>query len=46
MTSEENKGENTEIPLLASECPGWVCYAEKVIGDQIFPHMSKIKSPQ
>ena len=34
------------VPLLSSECPGWVCYAEKVVGDQAFPFMSKVKSPQ
>eukprot|EP00347_Sterkiella_histriomuscorum_P000664 403374972 len=34
------------IPILASECPGWVCYAEKVVGDQAFPFMSTVKSPQ
>jgi len=30
---------------MASECPGWVCYAEKVVGDSVFPFMSKVKSP-
>lgn len=34
------------LPLLASECPGWVCYAEKTQGAYILPHMSKVKSPQ
>ena len=34
------------LPILTSECPGWVCYAEKTIGDDAFPFMSKIKSPQ
>ena len=40
---------NTEIgnlPILTSECPGWVCYAEKTIGEEAFPFMSNIKSPQ
>ena len=31
---------------MSSECPGWVCYAEKVVGEQAFPFMSKVKSPQ
>lgn len=31
--------------VLCSECPGWVCYAEKTIGDVIIPHMSVVKSP-
>lgn len=30
---------------VCSECPGWVCYAEKKIGKICFEHMSKIKSP-
>ena len=34
------------LPLLTSECPGWVCYAEKTQGAYLLPHMSKIKSPQ
>lgn len=34
------------LPILASECPGWVCYAEKTIGEEAFPFMSKVKSPQ
>ena len=34
------------LPLLCSECPGWICYAEKVIGDDIIPNISKVRSPQ
>jgi iron only hydrogenase large subunit-like protein len=34
------------LPILTSECPGWVCYAEKTVGEEAFPFMSKIKSPQ
>jgi len=40
---------NSEIgylPILTSECPGWVCYAEKTIGEEAFPFMSNVKSPQ
>lgn len=33
------------LPILTSECPGWVCYAEKTVGEEAFPFMSKIKSP-
>ncbi|KAI4149623.1 MAG: hypothetical protein LQ340_004540 [Diploschistes diacapsis] len=32
-------------PVLASACPGWVCYAEKK-DPHILPHLSRIKSPQ
>ncbi|CAD8093774.1 unnamed protein product [Paramecium sonneborni] len=34
------------FPLLCSECPGWVCYAEKTLDESIINHMSKVKSPQ
>ena len=54
--SEEEKLEikeiNTKIsrspstPVLWSECPGWVWYAEKVVGEVAIPYMSVIKSPQ
>lgn len=33
-------------PVLCSECPGWVCYAEKVVGEVALPYMSVVKSPQ
>lgn len=32
--------------LISSECPGWICYAEKKIGDWIIPYLSNVKSPQ
>ena len=32
--------------LICSECPGWICYAEKKIGESIIPSLSKLKSPQ
>jgi len=35
-----------QLPLLASECPGWVCYAEKTQPPQLIEHMSQVKSPQ
>ncbi|GAQ90605.1 ferredoxin hydrogenase [Klebsormidium nitens] len=35
-----------ELPMLASACPGWVCYAEKTHGQHILPHISSTKSPQ
>lgn len=34
------------LPMLASACPGWVCYAEKAHGDLVLPHVSAAKSPQ
>ena len=38
--------EEGPLPLLASSCPGWVCYAEKTQGAAILPHISSAKSPQ
>ncbi|CRK29424.1 hypothetical protein BN1708_015615 [Verticillium longisporum] len=32
-------------PTLTSNCPGWVCYAEKT-HPHVLPHISKVKSPQ
>ena len=33
------------LPLLTSECPGWICYAEKTQSHSI-PWISNVKSPQ
>jgi iron only hydrogenase large subunit-like protein len=42
-----NQGEKSDQKyLISSECPGWICYAEKKIGDWIIPYLSNIKSPQ
>jgi iron only hydrogenase large subunit-like protein len=35
-----------QIPMLASACPGWVCYAEKTHGAYILPHIATTRSPQ
>mmetsp|Transcript_21642 Transcript_21642/g.47546 ORF Transcript_21642/g.47546 Transcript_21642/m.47546 type:complete len:498 (-) Transcript_21642:300-1793(-) len=34
------------LPVLASSCPGWVCYAEKTHGTYVLPYISTVKSPQ
>jgi len=34
------------VPMLASACPGWICYAEKTHGSYILPYISKTRSPQ
>ncbi|KAL6046851.1 Cytosolic iron-sulfur assembly component 3 [Balamuthia mandrillaris] len=36
---------NAVLPVLASACPGWVCYAEKK-HHEVLPHISTAKSPQ
>lgn len=38
------KGKPTQ-PLLASACPGWICYAEKQ-KSSLIPIISKVRSPQ
>lgn len=34
-----------QLPMLASACPGWVCYAEKT-QTGVLPNISTTKSPQ
>ncbi|XP_067390456.1 cytosolic iron-sulfur assembly component 3 isoform X1 [Emydura macquarii macquarii] len=34
------------LPMLASACPGWICYAEKTHGSLVIPYISTTKSPQ
>lgn len=34
-----------QMPMLASACPGWICYAEKT-HSEILPFISRTKSPQ
>lgn len=40
-------GEDAEgqLPMLASACPGWICYAEKTHSEML-PFISQTKSPQ
>ncbi|KAG6880326.1 hypothetical protein C0992_011075 [Termitomyces sp. T32_za158] len=40
-TGESAKG----LPMLASACPGWICYAEKAHSEML-PFISRTKSPQ
>lgn len=42
----ECDGAKNVLPMLASSCPGWVCYAEKTHGSYILPYISTTKSPQ
>lgn len=44
--SRECDGIKNTMPMLASSCPGWVCYAEKTHGDYILDYISTTKSPQ
>ncbi|XP_054280955.1 probable cytosolic Fe-S cluster assembly factor AAEL012261 isoform X1 [Macrosteles quadrilineatus] len=39
-------GNKQALPMLASSCPGWVCYAEKTHGNFVLPYISTTRSPQ
>jgi len=39
------KDSQKTTPLLSSECPGWICYLEKVIGEKLIKNASKVKTP-
>lgn len=42
---EERKAGEGKLPMLASACPGWICYAEKAHAEML-PFISRTKSPQ
>ncbi|XP_038215886.1 probable cytosolic Fe-S cluster assembly factor GL21135 [Zerene cesonia] len=44
--NQQNDPAGKYLPMLASSCPGWVCYAEKTHGNFILPYISTTKSPQ
>lgn len=35
----------SHLPIFTSNCPGWICYAEKTT-PQVLPYISTVKSPQ
>ncbi|KAJ3971776.1 iron hydrogenase [Lentinula raphanica] len=46
MTDKGDASEGgTGLPMLASACPGWICYAEKA-HPEMLPFIAKTKSPQ
>lgn len=42
----DDQKSNGALPMIASACPGWICYAEKTLGSYILPYISSVKSPQ
>nr|KAF6369344.1 hypothetical protein mMyoMyo1_010691 [Myotis myotis] len=38
--------EEPRLPMLTSACPGWVQYAEHMLGHPITPHLFTAKSPK
>jgi iron only hydrogenase large subunit-like protein len=45
MDTTDSNAAKPNKPILASACPGWICYAEKT-HPHALPHMSRLKSPQ
>lgn len=43
---QQQQQQQSTLPMLASACPGWVCYAEKTHGEYVLPYISTTKSPQ
>ena len=43
--SQSASGVKGALPMLASACPGWICYAEKTHSEML-PFISRTKSPQ
>ena len=43
--SRSANGIKGALPMLASACPGWICYAEKTHSEML-PFISRTKSPQ
>ncbi|XP_074121118.1 nuclear prelamin A recognition factor isoform X3 [Sminthopsis crassicaudata] len=42
----QQKQEEHSLPMFASACPGWIQYAERVLGNPVTPHICTAKSPQ
>lgn len=43
--AQSASGVKGTLPMLASACPGWICYAEKTHSEML-PFISRTKSPQ
>lgn len=46
VKSPVSKQTAQRLPLLTSHCPGWTCYAEKVVDPVVLPHLSPMRPPQ
>ncbi|XP_073900925.1 nuclear prelamin A recognition factor isoform X2 [Castor canadensis] len=42
----QHSEEQRALPMLTSACPGWVRYAERVLGRPVTPHLCTARSPQ
>ncbi|XP_040845830.1 nuclear prelamin A recognition factor isoform X1 [Ochotona curzoniae] len=43
---QQHSQDGCALPMLTSACPGWVRYAERVLGHPVTPHLCTAKSPQ
>ena len=43
--AQSSSGAKGVLPMLASACPGWICYAEKTHSEML-PFISRTKCPQ
>jgi len=41
-----SKSSTAPLPLLTSHCPGWTCYAEKVVDPKVMPFLAPLRPPQ
>ncbi|KAL5073603.1 hypothetical protein RYX36_012587 [Vicia faba] len=42
----DDERSKSSLPMIASACPGWICYAEKKLESFVLPYISSVKSPQ
>ncbi|KAH8582127.1 nuclear prelamin A recognition factor [Cryptosporidium sp. chipmunk genotype I] len=36
----------SDLPMIISHCPGWICYSEKSLNNSVIPLLSKVRSAQ
>ncbi|KAJ7987854.1 hypothetical protein DPEC_G00330880 [Dallia pectoralis] len=42
----KRRHDNQVLPMFTSSCPGWIRYAERVLGSTVTPHICTARSPQ
>ena len=45
VSASDGQDTGQQLPMLASACPGWICYAEKAHSEML-PFIARTKSPQ
>lgn len=46
LGGEVKNADASQLPVFVSHCPGWLCYAEKVLQSKIMANMSNVRSSQ